>query len=303
MDLSKFPVVALFVVTVICSVLAETFKVTCAKTRMKKESEVYLFNAVLSAFCALVLALTAGFALQGSWFTILLAVGFGVCAMVANVTSTKAVQVGPWSYTRVIICSSTVFTALSGWAFWHESLGVWKIVGIVLMFFCCCFAVDKGESEQKSASAKWFLLCVLAMLCTTFVGVMQKSHQSSAHKGELTVFLVTAFAVSAISSFVIFFLYKNKEERCAVQEGATIKTPWIWIIGISAVSGLFVAGNNLINLYLSGAVDSAIMFPIVNGIPLILNVLTSFLLFKEKMTKKQWIGFALGILSVGCLCL
>ena len=44
------------------------------------------------------------------------------------------------------------------------------------------------------------------------------------------------------------------------------------------------------------------MFPIVNGGGLMLTTLTATLLFKERLSKKQWIGLALGAIAVILLC-
>ena len=67
-------------------------------------------------------------------------------------------------------------------------------------------------------------------------------------------------------------------------------------------SGACAAVNNKFNLYLSGVMDSAVFFPIVNGGGLVLTTLAAVLLFKEKLSKKQWIGVVLGIASVVFLC-
>lgn len=48
--------------------------------------------------------------------------------------------------------------------------------------------------------------------------------------------------------------------------------------------------------------DSAIFFPIVNGGGLVLTTLAAVLLFKERLSVKQWMGVAFGIISVVFLC-
>ena len=80
-------------------------------------------------------------------------------------------------------------------------------------------------------------------------------------------------------------------------------TKLIWLlIGIMVINGACVAVNNKFNLYLSGVMDSAIFFPIVNGGGLVLTTLAAVLLFKERLSVKQWIGVAFGIISVVFLC-
>ena len=72
---------------------------------------------------------------------------------------------------------------------------------------------------------------------------------------------------------------------------------------IFATAGITFALNNVINLYLSGVMNSAVFFPIVNGGGLTLATITSIFLFKEKLTPKQWIGIICGITAIIFLCI
>ena len=70
-----------------------------------------------------------------------------------------------------------------------------------------------------------------------------------------------------------------------------------------AVGGGCVAVNHKLNLFLSGVMDSAVFFPIVNGGGLVLATIAALIIFREKLTKKQWCGVVIGTISVLCLCL
>ena len=56
------------------------------------------------------------------------------------------------------------------------------------------------------------------------------------------------------------------------------------------------------NLYLSGVMDSAVFFPVVNGGGLILTTLSAVVLFRERLRVKQWVGMLIGTAAVICLC-
>jgi len=53
-----------------------------------------------------------------------------------------------------------------------------------------------------------------------------------------------------------------------------------------------------INLYLSGVIDSAVFFPLVNGLPLLLSLLAAILFFRERPNLRQYIGILLGLAAV-----
>ena len=123
-----------------------------------------------------------------------------------------------------------------------------------------------------------------------FVGVMQKIHQSTEYKSQSTAFLVSAFAfMTAASAFI--WLYERK------RAGEKRFDPDAKQIAFALISGATFAVPHTANLYLAGAMPSAVFFPIINTGGLILTLLAATLLFKEKLSRLQWLGIALGLIS------
>ena len=51
-------------------------------------------------------------------------------------------------------------------------------------------------------------------------------------------------------------------------------------------------------IYLNVRVAASVMFPMISGIGLVVVFLYSLLLHKEKFTVRQYIGYAVGLISV-----
>lgn len=260
----------------------------------------FVFYAVGSITAAVLLALSGLGA--PSVFTVTLGVVFGTVTALQGITSISALQAGPMAYTSVIISFSTLISALSGVAFFGESLGLAQLAGILLMLVSFVLAANNGGGEKK-ANLKWLLLCLAAFLETGGIGVMQKIHQSSPHRDELNAFLVIAFVSSAVicASFATLLKKRETREREIVKEIKS-KKRLLLMLAVMLVSGIGTAVSNKLNLYLSGVMDSAVFFPIVNGGGLVLNTLAAYVVFREKLSKKQWLGIASGIASVVFLC-
>ena len=262
----------------------------------------FVFNAVGCLTAAVILLCWGGFGMS-SVFTIVLGVAFGAVTTLQGITNIAALQVGPMSYTSVIISFSTLISSLSGVMFFDESLGWAQIVGMVLMLASFVLAA-KSDVDEKKANLKWLFLCLITFVATGGIGVMQKVHQNSVYKDELNTFLIVAFVSSALLCAIFAALMKRRESRFADEkreEKNGKRQVWL-LLGIMIASGACVAVNNKFNLYLSGVMDSAVFFPIVNGGGLVLTTLAAVLLFKEKLSTKQWIGVVLGIASVVFLC-
>lgn len=258
----------------------------------------FLFTAVGSLVAALVLFCTGGLGESVSLFTVLLALAFGAVNAAQTVATVAALRHGPLSYTSVIVSLSTIITALSGLFFFGEGLALTHLFGIAMMVATFILAVEKKEGEKK-AGIKWFLLTMVAFAACGGVGLMQKTHQSSAFKEEINAFLLIAFAFSFLFSLVasFFFLPGQKKEVRALS-----RKTWILLGAVAVLSGVALALNHKFNLYLSGIMPSAVFFPLVNGVQLIAATLVSLFLFRERLSVKQWIGMAIGAVAVIVLC-
>lgn len=261
---------------------------------------VYVYSALGCIVSAVLLMLWGGF--DGiSLFTCLLGILFGLAISLSDIFMIKALQSGPMAYTMVIVSCSTVLTALSGFFFFGESIGILQIIGIALMVGSFIFAAEK-KSDEKKGGAIWLLFCVFAFISTGSIGFMQKIHQSSEHKGELNTFLVVSFAISFIFALTMALIFSKKEKKPLLEKDNNGKIIWLFV-GIMVLSGICVGTNHKLNLALSGEIPSAVFFPVVNGGNLVLTTLSALILFREKLNKKQWIGVILGVLSVLFLCM
>ncbi len=282
-------------------VLGSTVKKLYTTKVSAKLSSGFVYNAVNGLTAALILFFWGGFG-SPSAFTVVLGVIFGTVTALQGVANIAALHVGPMSYTSVIISFSTLISALSGVMFFHESMQWPQGVGILLMLVSLALAAKSG-GDQKRANLKWFLLCLVTFFATGGIGVMQKVHQSSQWRDELSAFLIIAFAASATLCAIFALLLKAKEPAPeAESEGVKSRGRMWMLLGILLVSGACVALTNRFNLYLSGVMDSAVFFPIINGGGLVLTATSAVVIFHERLTKKQWIGVALGIASVVFLC-
>lgn len=288
------------------------------KLLVRSNRDYYMLNGVCSAVCALLLWAMGGFGkLACSPFSLSLGVLFGVVTMVQTLTNSAALHCGPWSYTTVLVSLSTIIPAISGALFWKESIGIFQIIGMVLLVACFILSVNTGHDDGHAASLRWLVLCLVAFVSNGAIGVMQKVHQSSIHKEELSAFLISAFVVSTLFSLVVYGVYPlfnrrpsgtpvqaDHNENNSVLTTTRLSTGKILlIVALFVVIGITTAMIHSFNLYLSGVLPSAVFFPVVNGVSLLLVTLFSVVLFHEKLTLRQWIGLGIGTAAVLLLCL
>ena len=290
---------SMLILSLAVAVLSQSCTKYFTKTFAVSPAGRFVYNGGANLISALVLLCWGGFGAP-STFTVLLGVAFGVVTALQGISVLAALQCGPMSYTMVITSFSLLVAALSGVAFFDERLSWAQIIGIVFMLgsFVLAVGVDK---QGKKANFKWLVLCMAAFALTGGIGVMQKVHQSSPHRDELNAFLVVAFFAGTLLCALFVALLKARETKTSSQLRAAPGRLWV-VPGLMLISGGCVAINNKFNLYLSGVMDSAVFFPVFNGGLLVATTLAALVIFKERLTKRQWLGVVLGITSVVFLC-
>lgn len=293
--------VIILIISMLACLAAYLFKKVYSGRSTGGMTGAYVYSAIGCIVSAVVLLIWGGF--DGfSTFTVVLGLLFGMVVSLQEIFIIKAFSSGPMAFTMVIVACSTVFTALSGFFFFEEKLGVTQILGILTMVGSFVFAVEKKDGEKKGGFV-WLLFSILAFIGSGAIGFMQKTHQcSEAHKGELNTFLIISFAVSFIFAMGLALITMKKEGKPLIEKDKSGRVYWL-VFAIMVISGICVAANHKLNLALADEIPSAIFFPLLTGGNLVLTTVSALVIFKERLTKKQWIGIAFGVVSVAFLCM
>lgn len=288
----------LFTAEVLSGIIFTTAGAYFVKKISSDSRGIYLFNALCSLIATICVFIICRINLNTSLFILKFGIIFGIATMAMSLLRTFAAKEGPLGHTSLIVTLSSVITAASGCIFWHERLTLFKVIGIILMVICFIFSIDLSNKENKQKTLKWFMFSILAMLATVGVGLIQKIQQESTYKSNFGTFLFAAFVAETIISFALYFIEKQRNKTIEVKFYINLK----YIICM-LISGICIGTANITAVILTGRVDTALVFPIVNGVPLMGNIVLGMILFNERIQKRQLIGIASGILAIACLCI
>ncbi len=287
-------------ILLLISILVEVGKAVTynifSKGRKGNPADIHLMNFATMLIAGVGLLPFADFSAFPSAFTFFLGILFGILTISGAFCNMKALSLGPVSYTQLIGCSSMIIPAFSGAIFWQEDLSIGHIIAVVLLLGCFFFSSD-SKGDNKSANMKWLLFALLLFAFTGSIGITQKVQQTSAYASEASWFLIIALLTASVISLCIWLNMTRGDKK---SERRGILDPKL--IAMFVFIGFVIAFTNKVNLYLSGVMPSIIFFPLVNGGALLLTVLAGFVIFKERLTKKQTVGMLLGAASVLLLC-
>lgn len=224
---------------------------------------------------------------QKLWFWGTLVLG-SLFILVFNLMAATAQRVGV-SVASVATKMSLVIPVLFGVLVYNEALGPLKILGIVLALAAVYFASAKGKSISVEKSS--LILPVLVFLGSGIIDTSIKYIQEVYIKEEdYPIFSAIVFGSAALVG-LLFILFKSMKSSVRINFR-------------DALGGVALGVPNYFSIYFllkaleNDTLNSSSVFTINNVAIVMLSTLLGILLFKEKISLKNWGGIALAVVSI-----
>jgi len=254
-------------------------------TMKTADKGVYCFNAIVSLVAMLFFLLT-GKELSFSLGVLPYSFGFAVSYATTSVFSLMAISCGSLSLTSLFSSYSLMIPTFYGLIFLKDPVSIGLIPGLILLVISLLL-VNKKSGDSR-ISLKWLLYVFLAFagngMCSTFQKMQQVAY-NGACKNE---FMVMALSMVCVVMTVLAFTTARKEI------GTCIKAGW----HLAILCGLMNAIVNLLVMILANRMPISLMYPLISAGGIVLTYLVSRFLYKETLTKIQFLGFVVGVGSI-----
>ena len=278
----------LLILSIILSVSKSSIYNNYAKNAKPNTYGVFKFNA-LSYFIAATVTLCLGIGSSINMWTAICAVIYGIIVCSLQALSIKAMSIGPMSATALLVLYGMLIPALAGPIFWNEPFSAIQAAGAVLILISMWLLNKKEDKNPKPAAKQWGLYAIICFFLSGMAGIMEKIHQSMPGKDERIMFIFLACSVMVLIS-LLGCTFSKKRSNTQIP----LKITLLHTLGTGVIIGFY----STVNITLAGALDSLIYYPIANGGALLLTMLISVTVFKEKLTKPLFWGFVSGFLSI-----
>ena len=247
----------------------------------------YFSQTVLFFSALLVIIFTNITALQvTSYITILYGLVYGIMLIGAQWMLSLSLKTGNASVCSVVYSLGFIIPTVSGALLFYEDFSTLKGIGLVLAVAVIFLSANKDNSDSQNKDNKFIVFLLIAMFSSGGLGLMQKIQQLSPVADERGGFLTIAFILATAVSFIFYLKQKSKPTLTLKDNCYT-----------SAI-GVCFGGANVLNTVLAGMVESAILFPVLNVSTILLCLVLSIILFKEKLTIKKSAVIILSVLTV-----
>lgn len=222
------------------------------------------------------------------WFfgTIVLGILFIIVFNLAAATTQRS----GLSVVSVATKMSVAIPVLFGIIYFNESTEVLKVVGIILALIAVYLSSIKANTGI-AIKKKNLIYPVLVFLGSGIIDTLIKFMESGyVNKTDVALFSSTIFSVAGTIGILVLIYQKIT---------GTLK-----ITGRNIMGGIVLGVPNFFSIYFlvlalrNNGFDSSTIFTINNVAIVLFSTLLGILLFKEKLTMKNWIGIALAIVSI-----
>ena len=161
------------------------------------------------------------------------------------------------------------------------------IIGLALLFISLALINFEKKGTERKINAKWIFFVLIGFIGNGMCTVVQKIQQDAFSGGFKSEFMIMALAI-VFTSFALIALFAERKQLAQSFKGSK------WFV----LRGLFNGLVNLLVMVLSARMNVSIMFPFISAGGVILTFIISRLIYKEKFSSKQYMGFVLGVLAV-----
>ena len=259
-------------------------------------------SQVYSVFYGVIVSLAtfifAGFSIRPSLTTALLGIANGAVLVTYNAMLIKASAAGPFSIVMIFNLSGGILIPMFQSILQDPTqLSVFQYGAIALMLVSFVFLnmEDKKEkSDEKSVSAKFLLYALLLGLANGIYGTLLNVQKSLMNEAESAEMIVCTFLSSAVFAFVLLMIQAGKSALPSFRQNTKSA------IFVTAASVSAAAAVNLL-MYALSLVNVAVLYAMDNGGVLLVSVLWSVVILKEKIGRNKIIGLVLATIAIFAL--
>ena len=255
---------------------------------------------VTSIFGALIFLIVGGFKVEFSLFSFILAIIFAIIMIPYYLIGVKVLSLGSLAvYSVFMMLGGMLVPFFYGVIFLSEQITISKIIGTVLL---TTFIILQGVSQEKNATPVkeenrlinknkkrlFFILCLVIFFINGLTGVIAKAHEIGPNPINEASFSTLYCALTALFSFIalIIVMVKNRKTNPTSLKPVLKLKPIITMLLIGATAHT----GNFLHLLVAEKVPASVQFPLVSGGVIVLSAIASRVIFKEKITKVEWLS-------------
>ena len=236
-------------------------------------------------------------ALRADSFMLLSAMLSGVASAAFVVSWLLSVRTGAYMMVEVFLLIGVIVPIALCRIFFSEEIGVWQIAGIAILLIAVYIMTAYNSSVKGKISLGSFALLLLCGLSNGITDFSQKLFVKMRPDGSVAAFNFYTYIFAAIVlaiAYVIFRKADNKIGASPRNPSEIIKPIWHFVL----IMAICLFANSYFKTLAAQWLDAVLLYPLNQGCAVVLSLLMSSLIFKEKITAKCIVGICLSFAAL-----
>ena len=247
---------------------------------------VILFAALTTLFALAFFLISSGLQLTFELRLLPFSLAFGLSYAMAWVGSVLALRYGSLALSYLIISFSLVFPTAYGLLILGEKLRVTAVAGFMLLLSALVLIRKRKEKEARF-SWKWMLCVISALTGNGICAVVSNMLKRSLGNDYTHEYMILAL------SFALLLL-----TAVSLARPGHLRSDFRTALPYASVNGTLNGMNNLFLLMLIGNIPNTILYPTHAALNMLGTFLVAYLGYRERFSRWQYVGYALGAASV-----
>lgn len=269
---------------------------------IKSNSDSMIINVLRMLACifiGFVLIVIQGdiMSLKSDGLTILICAMSGIASAVMVVSWLLSVRTGAYMMVEVFLLLGVIVPIVLCRIFFGEHIGLWQIIGIAVLLVAVFIMCTYNTSLKGKMSIASILLLLLCGISNGLADFSQKWFVRTYHEGSVAAFNFYTYVFAAVTLIIAYLAFRTadkKGENKPRPPHKVIKPIWIYV----AVMAVCLFANSYFKTVAAQHLDAIKLYPLNQGGAVILSLLMSSILFKEKINAKCILGIALSFVAL-----
>lgn len=269
---------------------------------IKSNSDSMIINVLRMLACifiGFVLIVIQGdiMSLKSDGLTILICAMSGIASAVMVVSWLLSVRTGAYMMVEVFLLLGVIVPIVLCRIFFGEHIGLWQIIGIAVLLVAVFIMCTYNTSLKGKMSIASILLLLLCGISNGLADFSQKWFVRTYPEGSVAAFNFYTYVFAAVTLIIAYLAFRAADGRGENKPRAphkVIKPIWIYV----AVMAVCLFANSYFKTVAAQLLDAVKLYPLNQGGAVILSLLMSSIIFKEKINAKCIIGIVLSFVAL-----
>ena len=238
---------------------------------------------IILIFAWIMVFITKGYTSEITIKSIIFLILSGISTGLSWIFYFKSLQIGNVNKVVPIDKSSTVLTMILAFIFLKETITIIKVFGIIFIGIGTYLMITKKDDEEKEVKGKlWFYYAIFSAFFAALTSILGKIGVTGIDSNYATAIRTV---VVLIMAWLVVFMSKKQSEL------KNIKFRTFLFLCLSGIT----TGLSWLSYYKALQYASVSVVAPIDKLSIVITIAFSYFVFKEKLSKKSFIGL-LGII-------